>query len=130
MEIFKKASKVGLRVQTTKGLLSVEQLWTLSLIDISNAIKTLKKQMNTSIDSELDFLSETSTKVDETTQLSFDILKDIYLTKKEENKLALEVKEKKALKQRIIEELAKRKDESYGKMTDSELEALLKGLDD
>ena len=130
MEIFKKASRVGLRVQTTKGLLSVEQLWTLSLMDISNAIKTLKKQMNTSIDSELDFLSETSTKVDETIQLSFDILKDIYLTKKEENKLALEVKEKKALKQRIVEELAKRKDESYGKMSDSELEALLKGLDD
>ena len=84
MNNFMKASRLKLRVQTLQGPLSVEQLWDLSLNKLSIIVKNVKKTLQKENDDELSFLDET-TVVDSEQQLIFDVLKDIYLTKKKES---------------------------------------------
>jgi hypothetical protein len=79
--MYKQASQLKLRFQTSAGVLSVEQLWDLSFANLSNAIKVVSKQLNKTIDAELSFLDDTVV-IDVENQLRFDILKDVYLEKK------------------------------------------------
>lgn len=125
MDIYKLASRKQLRVSTTKGLLPVEQLWTLSLSSLSTIIRNVKKQLNgNEADSDLAFLDETKT-VDTELQLTFDILKDIYQTKKtelDEERRAVEVK---AQKEKLMSLLAKKQDEKFENMTEEQILAEL-----
>ena len=125
MEMYKQAAILGLRVQTTKGLLSVDQLWTLKLKDLSDSLKALKKNSTKTSDSELDFLEET-TKIDVISELAFEIMKDIYLTKREEAKRVKEDAEVKAYNQKIIEIIARKQDQDLENKSLEELQALLK----
>ena len=57
--LYKKAAQVKLRIQTCKGLLSVEDVWDLSLANLDTSIRSLAplvKKYQTE-DSDLDFLS-------------------------------------------------------------------------
>lgn len=125
MEMYKQAAILGLRVQTTKGLLSVDQLWTLKLKDLSDSLKALKKNSTKTSDSELDFLEET-TKIDVISELAFEIMKDVYLTKREEAKRVKEDAEVKAYNQKIIEIIARKQDQDLENKSLEELQALLK----
>ena len=125
MEMYKQAARLGLRVPTTKGLLSVEQLWTLKLKDLSDSLKLLKKNSTKTSDSELDFLEEVTT-VDVVSELAFGIMKDIYLTKREEAKQIKEDAEVKAYNQKIIEIIARKQDQDLENKSLEELQALLK----
>lgn len=82
--MYKEASRLKLRFETTKGSLNTEQLWTLSKNQLSVIVRNLKKQLNGDSDDELAFLDDGATQVDKKIQLMFDIAKDIYLTKKSE----------------------------------------------
>ena len=125
MDNFKQASKIALRFQTNKGLLSVEQLWHLNQTDLSNAIKDVKKILKKTDDDELSFLE--STKVtDVENQLRFDILKDVYLTKKAEKEEIQNAAEVKAHNQKIIELIAEKRENKLRDMSVEELEKLLK----
>ena len=125
MEMYKQAAILGLRIQTTKGLLSVDQLWTLKLKDLSDSLKALKKNSTKTSDSELDFLEET-TKIDVISELAFEIMKDVYLTKLEEAKRVKEDAEVKAYNQKIIEIIARKQDQDLENKSLEELQALLK----
>ena len=125
MEMYKQAAILGLRIQTTKGLLSVDQLWTLKLKDLSDSLKALKKNSTKTSDSELDFLEET-TKIDVISELAFEIMKDVYLTKREEAKRVKENAEVKAYNQKIIEIIARKQDQDLENKSLEELQALLK----
>ena len=125
MEMYKQAAILGLRVQTTKGLLSVEQLWTLKLKDLSDSLKALKKNSTKTSDSELDFLEET-TEVNVISELAFEIMKDVYLTKREEAKRIKEDVEVKAYNQKILEIIARKQDQDLENKSLEELQALLK----
>lgn len=126
MEMYKEASKIGLRFQTAQGSLTVEQLWSLSLAKLSLAVKALKKQMKGDDDDELSFLDETKV-VDREKQLQFEILKDIYITKKQEadaEKNAVAMKEH----NQYIHSLIKTKqDQELANKSIDELKAMLKG---
>jgi len=123
MEKYKKAVKSKLRFKTSRGLLTLEQLWDTPLIVLVEAIRKAKEEIGeVSKDDELSFLEENHT-VDETMQLRFDILKDVYLSKKKENKerrdealikennekimSLIHQKEEEELKNKDIEELKK-----------------------
>ena len=122
--MFKQASQLKLRFQTSVGVLSVEQLWDLNQTQLSNAIKNVKKILKKTDDEELAFLDDTKI-VDTENELRFNILKEVYLTKKEVNDKARTAAEKKAKNQKILELIASKKDaELAGKSVD-ELEALL-----
>lgn len=122
--MYKQASKLKLRFTTTKGLLSAEQLWDLSLIDLSNSVKAVKKILKKSDDDELSFLEESKT-VDVENQLRFDILKDVYLTKKKENEDKRTELERKQQNQKILNIIAEKKESSLRDLSVEELEKLL-----
>lgn len=125
MDNFKKASKEKLRFNTSKGVLSVEQLWDLTLTDLSALIKGVNKLLKGIDDDSLGFLDAQNT-VDETQQLRFDVLKDIYLTKKADNEAARTAKETRERNQKILGLIAEKKEESLKGKTIEELEAMLK----
>ena len=123
--MFKQASKLKLRFQTNRGVLSVEQLWELSQTDLANAIKAVKKVLKTNDDDELSFLIST-TVVDVENQLRFDVLKDVYLSKKKEAEESRDAAAAKAHNQKILALIAEKQEEGLKGKSIEELEALLK----
>lgn len=126
MSNYKQASKIGLRFQTSKGVLSLEQLWGLSVTDLSNSIKAVKKILKTTDDDDLSFLEDSKGVVDVENQLRFDILKDIYITRKEESAALRTKAADKAHNQKILELIAEKKEGDLKGLSVAELEALLK----
>lgn len=122
--MYKKASKLKLRFKTEKGLLSVEQLWELSIYDLVNAIKIAKKSIN-SEDTDLSFLEEIR-KTDEKSELIFNILKDVYLTKKEELKSKQTERENKEFNEKILAIINEKQEGSLKEKSIAELETLLR----
>ena len=123
--MYKQAAQLKLRFNTPVGMLSVEQLWDLTQTNLSNSIKAVKKVLKKSDDDELSFLEDTKV-VDTENQLRFDILKDVYLSKKkaaEELRTAAEIK---VHNQKILTLIAEKTDESLKGKTIEELEGMLK----
>lgn len=125
MSIYKQAAMLGLRFPTTQGMLSVEQLWSLKMTPLSNLVKATKKALNRDNDDELSFLDD-NTKVNVEDQLRFDIVKDIYLTKKAENEALRTAADKKAFEQKILMLIAEKQEDSLRGKTIEELEEMLK----
>ena len=123
--MFKQASKLKLRFTTNRGVLSVEQLWDLTQTELAKAIRDVKKVLTKNTDDELSFLIET-TVVDVENQLRFDILKDVYLTKKKENEELKTAAEVKAHNQKILALIAEKKEGELKELSVEELEKLLK----
>lgn len=123
--MYKQASKLKLRFVTSVGVLSTDQLWDLSQTNISNAIKAVKKVLKKNDDDELSFLEDTKV-VDVENQLRFDILKDIYLTKKKEAEELRNVAETKEHNQKILSLIAEKQDSKLKDMSIEDLEKLLK----
>ena len=126
MSNYKQASRLGLRFQTSKGLLTVEQLWQLGVTDLSNAIKAVKKILKVTDDDDLSFLIDSKGVVDVENQLRFDILKDIYVTRKEDNAAIRDQALIKEHNQKILELIAEKKEGDLKGLSVEELEKLLK----
>ena len=128
--MYKKAAKLKLRFNSSKGLLTVEQLFDLTMPELSSLIKKvntdLKKEAR--VDDDLAFL-EGKDETESLNSLKFDILKDVYLTKKQEREEAATDQEKKATRQKIAEIIAKKKDEALENLSIEELERRLKDVE-
>lgn len=122
MEKFMQASKMKLRIESTKGLLTVEQLWDLSLIDLDKLAVSLERKKSISAKTFLDVKTE----ADEVAKLKFDIVLEVLETKVKEDTAARKALEDKEHNQKILGILAKKKDDSLEKMTIEELEAQLR----
>lgn len=128
MNIYKQASRLKLKFNTEKGPLSVNQLWDCSRAMLGRTIQSvndiLKEQTPTG---DLDFLNDgTTVTVDPENQLRFDILKDIYITKKEE---AEALRDKEAVKQhnaKIDTIIARKQDEELENMSLEDLNKMRK----
>jgi len=126
MSIYKKALQKNLRFKTSKGVLSTEVLFDLSLKDLAATIKLVNEERKSnSVSSELDFLSETAS-TDPDNDLRFEILKDIYTSKKEAAELAKTNSENKRNNEKILSIIASKRDENLNSMSIEELSALLK----
>ena len=122
--MYKQAVFLGLTFPTNKGILSLNQLPQLSMADLSTSLKALKKQIDQEDFSGLDFL-QSAKKVNKTLELQFEILKDVYLTKKEqlENE-----KQKASIKQnndKILALIAEQEDVELKKLSVEGLKKLL-----
>jgi hypothetical protein len=103
MDIYKEASRRKLRFLTDRGPLAVETLWDLPLTFLNGLIKGVHKQIQETIGGDdLSFLDDSSQKVDSSLKLKFDILKDVYLTKKEDNLKARNEKSRKEEEQYLL----------------------------
>jgi hypothetical protein len=122
--MYKEAARLQLRFVTTKGSLSTEQLWSLNQTELTNCIRNVKKSLKKNDDDELSFL-DVNTKVDTVEQLRFDILKDVYLTKKAEAEAARNALQAKEHNQKIEFLIAEKKEAGLKDKSIEELEALL-----
>lgn len=123
--MYKQASQLKLRFQTSVGQLSVEQLWDLSQSQLSNAIKAVKKVLKKNDDDELSFLEDTK-EVDVENQLRFDILKDVYMTKKKETEEIRNAAEIKAHNAKIDALIAEKQEGQLKELSIDELKKLRK----
>lgn len=127
--MYKIASRKKLRIATSRGNLSVEQLWDLPKDDIGQLAIAVRKRIadekGTAGDSELDFLKPTAQKEESIDELTFRILKDIYKTKQAEEDKAHLAAEKRLKNRRILELIAKKQDEALENKSIEELEAML-----
>lgn len=126
--MYKKASKLKLRFATQKGNLTVEQLWDLSMEDLKVEVKNqyeVIKEASIDDDPDLSFLGDG--KVDSKETLKFEILKDIFTTKKQEIENSAAEAEKRMKNKRIMEIIAKKQDEDLQGKSIEELKAMLEG---
>ena len=109
--MYKKASIKKLRFTTTKGNLSVEQLWGLTMTELKTLIKSLHKLIKKEDNDDLAFLEEDKVSYSDD-QLRYDIAVDVYKTKQAELQQKHEDAEKKARNQHIAEIIARKQDEA------------------
>lgn len=126
MEMYKKASRICLRFQTDRGMLSVEQLWSLTTGEISKLIKSLKQQIKKDeLDDELSFLEDNNTPASDELYLRFDILKDIYMTKKSEIEYQRDKKDVDKHNEKIMALISEKEDENLREMSVDDLKKLI-----
>ena len=123
MSNFKEAVKSKLRISTTVGLLSVEQLWDLPLAQLDKIAVDLEEQYKES--GKKSFLVSKSKK-DKDIKLAFDIVLEILEDKVEERDLALKASTIKEHNQKILSKIQEAKDKELDGLSAEELEKLLK----
>lgn len=128
---FEKATRLKLRFETTKGNASVEELWDLPLTSSSNrpnlnsiAVGLYKKLESAE---NISFVDDTKAS-DEIIQLKFDIVRYIIEVKKNERKIASEIKANADKKQKLLAIIESKKDDALVNMDIAELEKMVKQL--
>lgn len=120
--MFEKASKIKLRFPSSKGMLTTEDLWDLSLQQLNSLAKDLNKKVKES--AEPDFL-EVKSDSDTITKLQFDIVIQVLTKKKEEGTARAEAAANKAKNARILELIGKKQDAALENLSEEELKKLL-----
>jgi hypothetical protein len=110
-----------------KGLISVEDLWDLSVKDLDLIFKSLNAQIKKVKE---ESLLDTKTKDDEELEIKIEIVKYIVTIKLTEEKTKLQAKEQKEKKQKIMEILSVKKDADLQNKSVEELQAMLSELND
>lgn len=123
--MYKQASILKLRFETAKGSLSVEQLWDLNMSDLSTEIKKINKILKKSDDDELSFLNEEKT-IDVENELRFNILKDIFTTKKQNAESAMTERDRKEFNQGILKRIKAKQEQQLDELSIEDLEKMLK----
>ena len=124
--LFEMATRNKMRFPSTKGELSVEDLWDLSDKDLDVVYKNLKDQeVKSSEESLLD-----DANVDPKLTAAIGIVKYIFTTKRNERLAEKERINKKLTQRKYIEALSKKKDEAIEKMSEAELRAMIDSLED
>lgn len=125
--MFEKAVRLKLRFDTDKGQISCEDLWDLPLTSKrgvsldSIAVSYYQKLRD---NANISFV-DNNTKTDEGDKLCFDIVRYVIEVKKKEAQDRQDEKQSAEKRQRILEALAKKKDEKLGQSSIEELERML-----
>ncbi len=109
-----------------RGLISVEDLYDLSVQNLDSIFKTLNSQLKQTKE---ESLLDVKTKQDEELNTKIEIVKYIVKEKLEEENLRLRAKERKQQKQKILEILAEKQDESLKGKSIEELTKMIDDLD-
>ena len=123
--MFEKASRLKLRFKTSVGLITVEDLWDLSLQQLDSLAKSLNKQVKE--DAEESFITVKS-KANTVLELSFEIVKHVIKVKLEEAEAKKNAAEKKARKAQILELISQKQNEALSAKSIEELTAELENL--
>jgi restriction endonuclease S subunit len=110
-----------------KGMISVEDLWDLSLTSLDSIYKTLNKQIK---QSEEESLLTTKTSVDTELEIQITIVKYIVSVKLEEQAAREKAAAKKAQKQKIMSIIATKEDEALQNSSVDDLRKMLDELND
>ena len=124
--IFEFASRNKVRFPF-KGMISVEDLWDLSLTNLDSIYKTLNKQVK---QSEEESLLSTKASVDTELEVQIAIVKHIVSVKLAERETAEKAFVKKAQKQKIMSIIATKQDEALQNSSIDDLKKMLDELGD
>lgn len=124
--IFEFASRNKVRFPF-KGMISVEDLWDLSLTNLDSIYKTLNKQVK---QSEEESLLSTKVSVDTELEVQIAIVKHIVSVKLAEKEAAEKASAKKAQKQKIMSIIATKQDEALQNSSIDDLKKMLDELGD
>ena len=105
-----------------KGMVSVEDLWDLSVANLDSVFKTLNSELKQVKE---ESLLDVRTKQDEELQVKIEIIKHIVGTKLEEESKRQKAKAQKEQKQKILEILSQKQDESLHNKSIDELKTML-----
>ena len=108
-----------------KGVISVEDLWDLSVQQLDSIFKTLKSQEQKAQE---ESLLDTRTPEDEALKTKIEIIRYIVTVKLDEAKQAERAKENRDQKQKILGILAEKQDADLRNKTPEELQAILNQL--
>lgn len=109
-----------------RGMVSVEDLWDISVENLDSIFKTLNSQLKQVKE---ESLLNTKTKEDKELDLKIEIVKYIVNVKLEEQNLKLKEKAQKEQKQKILEILSAKQDEDLQNKSIDELKGMLSDLD-
>lgn len=121
--MYKEAAKNKLRFTTSKGVLTTEQLWDLSINELDSLAVKLQEEYESS--GKKSFLVRRSVK-DKTVKLKFDIVLDVLNTKSDEMESLKEAREVKEHNEKILHLIAEKQDESLKGKSIKQLESMLK----
>lgn len=124
--MYKKALRTKLRFSTTKGKLTTEDLFDLSLVDLNNLALVLDKKLSET--PRKSFISDIAPDTQED-ELRFNIVKDIITLKLAERNAAQNAKAKAAEKAQLMEILHRKKSEALENLSVAEIEAKLAELE-
>ena len=124
--IFEFASRNKVRFPF-KGMISVEDLWDLSLTNLDSIYKTLNKQVK---QSEEESLLSTKASVDTELEVQIAIVKHIVSVKLAEKEAAEKASVKKAQKQKIMSIIATKENEALQNSSIDDLRKMLDELGD
>ena len=110
-----------------KGMISVEDLWDLSLTNLDSIYKTLNKQVK---QSEEESLLNTKASVDTELEVQIAIVKHIVSVKLTEKEAAEKASAKKAQKQKIMSIIATKENEALQNSSIDDLRKMLDELGD
>lgn len=110
-----------------KGMISVEDLFDLSLTNLDSIYKTLNKQVK---QSEEESLLSTKASVDTELEVQIAIVKHIVAVKLEEQESREKAAARKAQKQKIMSIMAAKQDENLRNSSIDELQKMLNALGD
>ena len=129
--MFEKASRLKLRFDTNKGMLSVEDLWDLPLMSATNKVnlddiaRSLHRQLKN--DDDVSFVN-LDRKSDKVVQLKFDVVKYIIEVRLAEADAAKITRENREKKDRLLQLIAERQDDDLKNMPLDDLKKMVAEL--
>lgn len=134
MNIFKEASKIGLRFETPKGQIDVEDLWDLPLVAVPNRtekvnLDDIAKGLHAKLEgSTVKSFVTKQTAADDVTKLQFDIVIEIINDKLAEAEAASLAKQTREKKQRIMEIIERKQNSALEETPLEDLMEMVKAL--
>jgi hypothetical protein len=130
MSIFEQASRQKIRFPSTRGELTVEQLWDLplqskSLFDLDNIAKAVSREVKAV--SEESFVTESSPANAKLT-LALDVVKHIISVRKSENRISLDRAARMAERDKLLEILSDKNDAALKELSPEQIKARLESL--
>lgn len=126
VNIFEVASKKKYRFPF-KGMITVEDLWDLNLTDLDQIFKTLNSKVK---ESKEESLLSVKSEEDKDLMNQIEIIKHIVIVKQEEIERRKNAIARRQQKQKVMEVLASKEEESLYSMSKKELEDMLKNLEE
>ena len=126
--MFEQAARVKLRFPTTKGKVTVEELWTLPMTSkLHSSLDSIAKETNRALKAvEEESFVQASTPANSLLELKMNILKHVIKVRLEESKLAANAGANKAKRDKILAIVADKQDEALIGLS---VEELLKQAD-
>lgn len=122
MDIYKASIKNKVRYNSSKGLITTEQLWDLNLTDLDDLAVTLSSEYEDS--DKKTFIKKKNTK-NELVKLKLDVVVDVIDTKMAEAEDAKQTVEKKANNEKIMALIKEKEEDSLKDLSVDELKDLL-----